>query len=42
MEDRKGYEALKKQHEHLHKKLFADQQKELQRASKDIKKEILK
>ena len=39
-EDRKGYEAMKKKHEHLHKKLFAAQQKELEKASKDIKKEI--
>ena len=39
-EDRKGYEAMKKKHEHLHKKLFAAQQKELETASKDIKKEI--
>ena len=39
---RKDYEALKKKHEHLHKKLFADQKKELEQASKDIKKEIKK
>lgn len=31
---------MKKEHKHLHKKLFATQQKELEKASKDIKKEI--
>lgn len=41
-EDRKGYEALKKKHEHLHKKFWADKQKELEKATKDIKKEIIK
>lgn len=41
-EERKAYEAMKKKHEHLHKKLFADQQKELETASKSIKQEIKK
>lgn len=31
---------MKKKHAHLHKKLFADQQKKLEQASKDINKEI--